>query len=527
MLKRVLNNKSKTIAAAAVVLGAASLISRFLGLVRDRILAGTFGAGDELDIYYAAFRIPDLVYSLLVMGAISAGFIPVFINYLEKDKKGAWRLANNVLNLMTLSLIAVCALLIIFSSWLIKLVAPGFPEDKLALVVNLTRVMFLSPLFLGLSAVLGGILQSFKRFLVYSFGPIMYNLGIIFGALVLVKYFGLLGLAYGVVLGAFLHMAVQIPTAVLCGYRWRPVFNFGLEGVSRIFRLMPPRVLSLGLSQLNLWVMTALASFLSVGSIAVYNLANNIWSFPVGIFGVSFALAAFPKLSEFAQKKDKTGFVKTFSSALRQILFFTLPAGVFFVVLRLQIVQIILGAGKFSEANIVLSSQTLAFFSLSLFSESLILLFLRGFFAWEDAWRPFLIGLVAVGLRIWLAKYFSGFMGAPGLALGFSIGSVINLILLFASFRRKFGEFNFLETPLLFAKVVLSSLLAGLVLFYSLEYFSSRSILVQTAFAVLAGGLSYLFFARLLRVKELNLFLSLMAGRLPWRKAKSLEMEEK
>ncbi|MBU1137184.1 murein biosynthesis integral membrane protein MurJ, partial [Patescibacteria group bacterium] len=190
MLKRILNNKSKTIAAAAVVLGAASLISRLLGLIRDRILAGTFGAGNELDIYYAAFRIPDLVYSLLVMGAISAGFIPVFINYLKKDKKSAWQLASNILNLMTLSLIAVCVLLFIFSPWLMKLVAPGFSEDKLALAVGLTRVMFLSPLFLGASAVFGGILQSFKRFLVYSLGPIMYNLGIIFGALVLTKYFG-------------------------------------------------------------------------------------------------------------------------------------------------------------------------------------------------------------------------------------------------------------------------------------------------------------------------------------------------
>ncbi|MBU1137111.1 polysaccharide biosynthesis C-terminal domain-containing protein, partial [Patescibacteria group bacterium] len=361
------------------------------------------------------------------------------------------------------------------------------------------------PLFLGASAVFGGILQSFKRFLVYSLGPIMYNLGIIFGALVLTKYFGLLGLAYGVVLGAFFHMAIQVPTAILCGYRWRPIFNFNSEDVSRIFRLMPPRILSLGLSQLNLWVMTVLASFLAVGSITVYNLANNIWSFPLGIFGVSFALAAFPKLSEFAQKKDRAGFIKTFSLTLRQILFFTLPAGIFFIVLRLQIVQIILGAGKFSEANIVLTGQTLALFSLSLFSESLILLFLRGFFAWEDAWRPFLIGLVAVGLKISLAWHFSKIMGAPGLALGFSIGSIVNLIFLFIFLWRKTGQLDFLETFFSFTKIILASLLAGLVLSYSLGYFSGLSVLAQTALAVLVGGLGYLFFAWLLRLKELKM----------------------
>ena len=219
MLKKILNSQSKTIISAAVILGAASLVSRVLGLFRDRILAGQFGAGDELDIYYAAFRIPDLVYSLLVLGAISAGFIPVFVGYLEKDKNRAWYLASSVLNLIGFSLVAVAGLLTIITPWLIKLVAPGFNSEKLDLTIQLTRIMFLSPFFLGLSAVFGGILQSFRRFLIYSLAPVMYNLGIIFGALFLIKPFGLIGLAYGVVLGAFLHLVVQIPTAWFCGFR--------------------------------------------------------------------------------------------------------------------------------------------------------------------------------------------------------------------------------------------------------------------------------------------------------------------
>ena len=192
MFNKFFNSQAKTIASAAVILGAASLVSRIIGLFRDRILAGQFGAGDELDIYYAAFRIPDLVYSLLVLGAISAGFIPIFISYLKKDKNKSWYLANSLLNLMALSLMVICALLIIFTPWLMKLVAPGFSSEKLSITVQLTRVMFLSPFFLGLSAIFGGILQSFRRFLVYALAPIMYNLGIIFGALVLVNYrFGL------------------------------------------------------------------------------------------------------------------------------------------------------------------------------------------------------------------------------------------------------------------------------------------------------------------------------------------------
>lgn len=437
MLKDFFNNKSKTIAAAAFILGAASLVSRLLGLIRDRILAGQFGAGNELDIYYAAFRIPDLVYSLLVFGAISAGFIPVFVSYLQKDKEKSWHLANSVLNLMTLSLIVISFIFVIFTPWLMKLIAPGFDPEKLSSSIQLTRIMFLSPLFLGISAVFGGILQSFKRFLVYSLGPIMYNIGIIFGALVLVKYFGLLGLAYGVVLGAFMHMLIQVPSAYLCGFRWRPVFDFKFEGVQRIFKIMPARVLSLALSQINFWVMTVFASFLTIGSIAVYNLAFNIWSFPLGVFGVSFVLAAFPKLSETAQKRDMSNFVKTFSHTARRILFYILPATALFILLREPIVRIILGTGRFNVDNIILTYQTLSYFSIGLFAEALILLFLRGFFALEDTKTPFIIGLFATVFRLSIAWILSQSMGVPGLALGFSAGSILYFILLFIAFRRK------------------------------------------------------------------------------------------
>ncbi len=513
MLKRFLNSQAKTIAAAAVILGAASLISRLLGLFRDRILAGTFGAGDELDIYYAAFRIPDLVYSLLVFGAISAGFIPVFISYLQKDKNKSWHLANSVLNLMALSLIILSAVLIILAPWLIKLVAPGFSSEKLSLTVQLTRIMFLSPIFFGLSAVLGGILQSFRRFFIYSLGPIFYNLGIIFGALVLVKYFGLLGLAYGVVLGAFLHWLIRIPSAYSCGFKWQLVFDFRFAGVRRIFRLMPPRVLSLALSQINFWLMTVFASFLMAGSIAVYNLAHNIWSFPLGVFGVSFTLAAFPQLSARAQKKDVLGFVKTFSSTARQILFFTLPAAALFIILRAQIVRVILGTGRFDWQDTILTLETLAYFSLGLFAEALILLFLRGFFAWEDTRTPFLIGLLATGVRLSSAWYFARFLGVPGLALGFSLGGIFYLLLLFITLRKKIGLLDERNLSVSGAKMLLASFLAALAAYLSLQILAplvnmttGLGILIQGGVAGIIGILIYFFFAWLLGLSESKLF---------------------
>ncbi|MFH1460860.1 MAG: murein biosynthesis integral membrane protein MurJ [Patescibacteria group bacterium] len=511
MLDRFFNSQSKTIASAAVILGAASLISRVLGLIRDRILAGSFGAGDQLDIYYAAFRIPDLVYSLLVLGAISAGFMPVFINYLQKDKIKAWHLANNILNLMVVFLILVCALLIVFTPWLIKSVAPGFSSEKINQTIQLTRIMFLSPFFLGLSAVFGGILQSFRRFLIYSLAPIMYNLGIIFGALVLVDYFDLIGLAYGVVLGAFFHLLIQIPAAYLCGFKYQSVFNFKSKGIQRILKIMPPRVLSLALSQINFWVMTIFASLLAAGSIAVYNLAFNIWSFPLGIFGVSFVLAAFPRLSETAQKQDKNSFVKTFSLTFRQILFFTLPAAALFIILRSQVVQVILGTGQFDWRDTFLTFQTLAYFSLSLFAEALILLFLRGFFAWEDTKTPFLLGLLATGIRLISAWYLAQSMGVAGLALGFSLGSLFYLITLFIALEKKVG---FLDSRNIFqagGKMLIASLAAALITYLMLGLFSPLTIwgiLIQGLVAGLAGILIYLLLAWFLKLSELKIFLS-------------------
>lgn len=313
-LKNILNSRIKGITAAAIVIGAAYLASKFLGLYRDHLLAGTFGAGNELDAYYAAFRIPDLVYYLVVLGAVSAGLIPVFVDYLQKEKEEAWYLINNLINIMSLVLIAVCSLLIIAAPWLMKLIVPGFINEvtiianeeinKLDLTVQLTRIMFLSPILLGLSAIFGGVIQSFRRFFIFAFAPILYNFGIIIGVIVFYPVFGLLGLAWGVVLGALLHFIAQYFSARSCGFKYQFVFDYKFKGIKRILKVMLPRTLGLALNQLNILLMTIIGSTLAIGSIAVYNLAQNIWSFPLSVFGISFVTASFPKLSEEAQKKD-------------------------------------------------------------------------------------------------------------------------------------------------------------------------------------------------------------------------------
>jgi len=553
MLKRFLNHQSKNITSAAVILSVAYLLSRLLGLFRDRLLAGAFGAGDELDIYYAAFRIPDLVYSLLVMGVISAGFIPVFMAYkqgsgvgnqgvgIEDQESGGggqeskagsgkpkaddnspiWYLTNALLNLMVVTMLIVCGLLVIFSPWIISLITPGFSPEKISLTVKLTRIMFLSPFFLGLSAVFGGILQSFKHFFVYSLGPIMYNLGIIFGILFLVKPFGLIGLAWGVVLGSFLHMLIQLPSTILCGWHYQWIFDLTHQGIQRILKLMPARTLSLAVSQINFLVMTIIASTLSAGSLAVYNLAYNIYAFPLGIFGVSLAIAAFPHLSEYAAKKNWFDFVKNFSSTCRQILFLTIPAAVLFIVLSQHLVKVILGTGKFNQEDITWTWQTLQWFALGVFAESLVLLLIRAFFALENTLIPFLIGVIGVGVRLSAALVLSRYLEVSGLALGYSLGSFIYLILLWMFLRKKIiglaaGKVTGLDEKNIFItgfKIAIASLLAGLVSYFIIVFkILAISVFLQGLLAGLSALLVYFLFVFLFRLPEVFIFCSIFKG---------------
>jgi len=531
MIKRLLNGQAKTITSAAIIIGAASLTSRFLGVIRDRILAGEFGAGDVLDTYYAAFRIPDLVFNLLVLGALSAGFIPIFTQYLREEKKNkAWELANQILTILLISLFVVCALLFVFAPQIMKLITPGFDSEKMAMTVALTRIMFLSPILLGLSSVFGGILQSFRRFLVYSLAPILYNIGIIVGALFFVKIWGIYGLAIGVVLGALMHMLIQIPTSVYLGFRFKPILNLKDQGLRKIGRIMVPRTLTLGITQINFVVITIVASTLAAGSLAVFNLANNLQIFPVGIFGISFAIAAFPTLSSLALKEDKKEFIESFSNTTREILFFIIPASVLLIVLRAQIVRVILGSGNFTWEDTVLTMETLAMFSFSLFAQALIPLLLRAYYAFHKAMAPFVIGLFTVGINIILSliltKPFVLFglhfhLGVSGLGLAFTLSSILDFMILWIFLRFLTKSLN--ESKILWsvAKILIASLVMAMVtqfMKYGIEpYFGTRTfigIFLQGLISGLVGIAVFIVVALALRMQEMYTFLNSVKRRL-------------
>ncbi len=447
MLGRLLKSKSSTVTAAAVLLGVASLASRAVGVLRDRMLSGTFGAGAELDAYYAAFRIPDLVYNLFVLGAITAGFIPVLTRVLtresheEKLNESASRLTSLLLTVLGALLVVAAAAGAAAAPWLTRYIAPGFGGHVRELTVSLTRVMFLSPVLLGVSGVLGGVLQVRRRFLTYALAPILYNFGIIFGIVFLVPRLGVAGAAWGVVFGAAMHMAVQLLACLALGFRYRPIWDWRDAGLRDIWRLMVPRTAGLAVSQLNLAILTGVASTVGAGGIAVFNLANNLQSFPIGIISVSFAVAAFPLISELAAKDDRTGFVDAYAKTVRSVMFLIIPATVAFLLLRAQIVRVILGTGRFDWSDTIATADALAYFTLSLFAQALLPLVTRAFFAYHDVKTPLYAGIVAVVLeRLLAAVLVARGMGTPGLALAFSVGSVFNLVVLWAFLRRRTGN---------------------------------------------------------------------------------------
>jgi len=504
------NNKAFSITKSALLLAVMSFASRFLGMVRDRIFASHFGAGDILDSYFAAFRIPDLIFNLLVLGALSAAFIPIFTDLISHKRiKEAFKVANSILNIIIFVLLVSSFVLFIFMPFFIKLITPGFSLEKRELTVDLARIMLLSPILFGISNVAGAILNSFKKFLAYSIAPIFYNLGIIFGVLVFVPTFGNLGLALGVVLGAFLHMVVQLIATVHLGFRYSFIFDIKNKKVRKIGRLMIPRSLGLAVHQINLTISTIIGSTLSGGAVSVYNFANNLQSIPLGLFGISFAIASFPVLSETFSLKRTKEFVNTFSKTFRQILFLVVPISVLMLILRAQIVRIILGAGHFDWQDTRRTASALGFFTLSLFAQSLVPLLARSFYAMQDTKTPVKISVVSVFCNIFLALYLSRVLGVGGLALAFSISSFVNMFLLLAILRTRVGNLNDATIINSAVRIMLASTLSGIFAYGSLYAIAPKvdmttgiGILIQALGAGLVFAFSYITLAFALRCGE-------------------------
>jgi putative peptidoglycan lipid II flippase len=535
MFNQIFNSRTKTVTFAAILLGISAVISGILGLVSDIILAGKFGIKAESNIYFAAFRIPDLVYNLLIVGGLGIAFLPIFSEYYSKDKKEAWKMTNLVLNVFLFLLFLISLILFIFTPVLIRFIAPGFsPEDKVK-AVSLTRIMFLSPIFFGLSSVFSGILQYFNRFLVYSIAPIFYNLGIIFGMVVLTPKFGVLGLGYGVIIGAFLHWIIQIPSAINSGFSYKPLFDFKFPAIKRIFYLMVPRIFALAGQQINLIVITAIASTIS-GGIAIFSFSNAIFSFPIGIIGTSFAIAVFPTLSRHWANGQKKEFFDNFSVTFRQILYLIIPISILIFILRAQIIRLVygtFGANKFDWVATRLTAASLGIFSIGILASALIPFIFRAFFALQDTKTPTLIAIFSIILNIVLSFFFVNILkfsnvfqnfiinvlklkgidniSVVGLSLAYIVAAIFQFLLLLFFLYKKVGDLRVQEIYASLKKIIFSSIILTvftyLTLYVAASFVDTHTVLGifgQTILAAAIGTVFYVLVSFYLKSQELK-----------------------
>jgi len=532
LFKRLFNNQSQTITSAAIILGAASLASRFLGMIRERLLVGAFGAGNNLDAYFAAFQVPNFAYNLLILATLSVAFIPVFCQYLNQDKEQAWRIANSVLNLTIIIMGVLSFILFILAPWFVHFVSPGFSGDKYSLTVKLTRILILSPWLFSISSVFSSILNSFRSFILVAIAPLLYNLGIIFGILFLAPFLGIYGVAVGVIIGALLHLLIQVPGVKKFGFSWRLIIYFKNKGVKEIFKLILPRILSIDISQISLLIGTIIGSTLMVGSVAIFNLVYNIEAVPIGVFAVSFVVSVFPSLSQAIVQKDKKSFRKDFSYTARQILFFLIPLAILTFVFRAQVIRLIIGARKLSWDETRLAAATLAIFAFSFIFQGIGPLLARAFFALKNTVIPLIVSLFSISINVFSTYLFLNLLSRDGifvqniisflklegladvrilaLPFGFSFASLFNTVILFLVLRKKFGYLDGKKIAKAFLKYLLAGLSAGVIgyaaLYFIEPFLNTRTflgILIQLIFATILASVGFTLIALLLKSEEM------------------------
>ncbi len=478
---------------AAFFLAMAAIASKLLALLRDRFLAGTFGAGKTLDIYYASFILPDYLYTFLLFIVSASALIPIFLEKISRSHEEGKKFLDNALTAFFAITVVCAAILFFLIPILTPFIAPGFSSGEQGRVVILSRILLLSPLLLGLSNLISSIIQSLRKFFIYALAPVFYNVGIILGVLVFYPVWGLRGVIFGVVAGALMHVSIQVPSLLKSGFLPRFTAKIEKNEIKKIIKLSFPRAIGLTLNQFILTVITAFASLMSVGSIAVFNLAINLQAIPLTVIGMSYGIAAFPALSQFHVKNEREKFLEHVLIASRHIIFWSFPITVLFIVLRAQIVRVVLGAGAFTWADTRLTAASLAIFSLAIAAQGLMFLLVRAFYAAGRTKIPLLINsfssLIVVGgafLFFWLFKNFAGTQNfltgllrikdVPGaeilvLPLVFSLGTIINTFLLLIFFQKDFGKI-FSGIKKMVIEILFASVIMGVITYIFLALFA-------------------------------------------------------
>lgn len=513
-----LEKESSSILSAAVVIMGATLLSALLGLVRTRLLIQYFYADKAVvDVFWAAFRLPDMIFQIVVVGALSSAFIPVFSRYLG-SKDEANTIASSLINSIMLVMMVLSVLVFIFAAPLSRLIAGGFSDSQLALMANLTRIMSLSQLFFGFSSFLTGIIQSHQRFLIPALSPLLYNTGIILGILFLSKPLGIYGAAVGVVIGALLHLLAQLPLALRLGFRYRLVWNGNHGAVQEMLKLMLPRVLTLSLVQIEATIIVTFSSWLSTGAVTLMTIAQQLSGLPVRLIGIPIGQASLPFFSRETSRNDLPTLAAMVNNTILEMLYLALPASALILVLRIPFVRLAYGADSFPWAETVLTGKLVAILAISICARSLTHVLVRVFYALHNTTTPFLINLISTVVNVGLSYYFLFVLqaGVLGMAFAITVASLIETIVLTGIL---YNLANFALSRLFwpFTKMLSITLFMGFSLWVPLRildqliFDTTRTIpLIFLTLTVGIIGLSvYLGLSYLLQLPELGIFVRL------------------
>ncbi len=521
-------NHTLKAARAAGMISMMFFISRVLGFIREN-LSGRLFTRFQTDTFFAAFIIPDAMYYLLVGGALSAAFIPIFTEYLTRgDEDEAWKVASTFINITVILLLCFTVLGVTFTRFITPVLAPDFPPDKLQLLIELTRIMFPAVCFTAMAGMVAGALNSYKHFFAPAVGPIFYNIAIILGAFFLGPKIGIKGMAFGVVVGAVGNFLIQ--SCFLWKTGAKDHYRFGYvdlknKGFRRMLMLMVPALVGLSADQANIWATTAMASALPEGSITALRFANRLVQLPIGIFAAGISMAFFPLLSSLVAEKKIEEYKDTLSLALRSIFFLMIPAGIGLIMLRTPIVKLLFEGQLFTTRDTELTAYALLFYSLTIFAHAAILMLPRAFYSLQDTRTPVIVSVISVSTSIAMNFLFLRFtkLGVGGFALSFSIMGLINMLLLLEVLRRKVGGIRGRGMLISFIKTTVAALAMGLVIFIiepMISWISSQLGLhghLQAALMILLGmvigGAVFFGVAWSLKMEELKMSIDMVRRR--------------
>ncbi|HUE75623.1 MAG TPA: murein biosynthesis integral membrane protein MurJ [Chloroflexota bacterium] len=503
------SDRRRDLTSAAIIMMSAFLASRLTGLARTIATSYQFGTGREYDAYVAAIRIPDFIFQVIAAGAVASAFIPVFTGYLvREDRDSGWRMVSTLFNLALLVLIPLCIFIAVFARPIMGWIYAGFEPETIDQATSLTRILLATPVIFALGTFSTSVLQSHKRFFLPALAPSMYNLGLIAGALVLAPWFGIHGLAFGAVAGALMYLGVQVPGLIKCGMSYVPILDLRHQGVRRLGKLMLPRTLGLAVAQINLLVISALASA-EPGAIAALDYAWQVTMLPLGIFAMAISTAVFPTLADQSARDQLDDMRRTMSGTLRLILFLTIPSCAGLVVLATPIVRLLFERGAFDPGSTALTVLAVRFFALGIFGHAMVEIITRAFYALEDTRTPVAVAAASMLVSVSLALVLRSILGFGGLALALSIAAVFEAAVLGFLAAKRLGSLDEDRLIASAARILVATIGMAIVLFLALD-FLERWVTLDTlggqlltvALGVTVGGGVYLALAALLGAEE-------------------------